>query len=342
MKKIYSDAQYNILIPWLFWSVFSTFIMLPYILTSTNLANAIEQWIWMECIVFIMVIINNFVTGEKEILLTTSTFQTKLNKLVIGIKIDLEHIINIDDDLFHIFLESKEFSYRVIFDIEYIENNKNKYIEFYFSIPEELILNFDIYSWDLTVSQKGEVRDIYYRFSNIKFDSVVQKKASLALQKQINSAMSIENRYRMLDLSFKKLKSIPQKVLQDIYITELDLSNNEIITLPDFLQELKYLKKINLKNNQIREIPSFFEKYKYLEEINLDNNYIKRLDLKFNNMSALIFLSVNNNFKLGYIDESVFASDLKFRLGVRNTRLEKSIKPIDLIMKRVENTKAII
>ena len=103
MKKIYSDAQYNILIPWLFWSVFSTFIMLPYISTSTNLANAIEQWIWMECIVFIMVVLNNFVMGEKEILLTTSTFQTKLNKLVIGIKIDLEHTINIDDDLFHIF-----------------------------------------------------------------------------------------------------------------------------------------------------------------------------------------------------------------------------------------------
>ena len=334
MKKIYSDSQHNILIPWLFWSVFVTFIALPYILTSQNLANTVEQWIFLECIIFILVIVNDFVSGEKEILLMTNTFQNKLNKLVIGMKIEINHIININDDLFHVYLEVKEFSYHVIFDIEYVENKESKYIEFYFSMPEELISNFDTYSWQLTISKKDEDIDIYYKFSDIQFDSEVQEKVSSALKKSINSAMSIENRYRTLNLSFKKLKSVPLKVLEDVYITELNLSHNEISTLPDFLQELKYLKKINLENNHIREIPSFFEKYKYLEEIYLDNNYIKRLDLKFNNMSVLTFFSVNNNSKLGYIDESVFASHLKFRLGVRNTRLEKSIKPIDLIIKR--------
>jgi hypothetical protein len=341
MKKVYSDKENNSLLSWFVISSMVTFMMLPYILTSRNLGSSLGEWVLIIGVILIIVVINDMAGGKKDISLMLNTLRSKAqNGLVIEMTILLDEL-DIDNKLFHIYLEYEKFSYRAIFNMEYEENETSKYLKFSFYLPNNIVSNFDEYFCDLVISQKGEEDelDIYYTFSNLQFDSLIQENLTGSLQKSIENAISIENRYDSLYLAYKNLKKVPSSVLNDLYITELDLSNNEISTIPTFLRELKYLKKINFENNYIREIPSFFEDYKYLEEVSFGHNLIKEIELNFDKMNSLTLLEINDNPKFSKIDKSFYSYGSKFRLAYTNTLLAKIISPMELIIKRRTKSK---
>ena len=195
MKKIYSDSDNKVLIEWFSYSLFVTFLFLPYILTSKHIDKSITMWLLVMGIVFLLVFINDSILGKRKILLETNTIKSRKDKLVVYVKIILDNLI-IENELFHIVIELKELSYYKTFDIKYQTDSDKKFVEFSFLFPEELFSNFDSYLWNLTIRQEDELRDIYYTFSNIQFSSNVEKIYSNKIKKSLEFVFPIQNRFK--------------------------------------------------------------------------------------------------------------------------------------------------
>ena len=58
-----------------------------------------------------------------------------------------------------------------------------------------------------------------------------------------------------LDLSFRRLQSLPETLGELALLTELDLRGNELKRLPDSIGDLALLRRLDLKWNQLETLP---------------------------------------------------------------------------------------
>lgn len=59
-----------------------------------------------------------------------------------------------------------------------------------------------------------------------------------------------------LDLSFKKLTSLPPEIAKLTNLSQLDLSGNQLTSLPPEITKLTNLISLDLYNNQLTSLPS--------------------------------------------------------------------------------------
>ena len=94
--------------------------------------------------------------------------------------------------------------------------------------------------------------------------------------KSLAEVTNADSVYR-LDLSHKKLRSIPEQVLTMSNLRFLNLSYNRIDTLHEGLSNLKHLDTLNLGRNRLRNIPEWMGRMTSLTVLNLNRNPILEL-----------------------------------------------------------------
>jgi Leucine-rich repeat (LRR) protein len=80
---------------------------------------------------------------------------------------------------------------------------------------------------------------------------------------------------KTLDLTEKKLLSLPKAIFEIEKLEELILEDNGFTNLPEEITQLKNLRKLNLRGTGVSSLPQAIDKLEKLEELNL--NYCKNL-----------------------------------------------------------------
>ena len=124
----------------------------------------------------------------------------------------------------------------------------------------------------------------------------------------------VENGKLTLDLSFRKLKSLPEQVCRTRNIEVLNLNCNKISTLPYNFAALRDLKELYLRNNYLAFLPAQVCTSIKLEVLELNRNlietlpycvshlrYLRRLNLSFNSIKSLP-TSVRYQTELQYLN----------------------------------------
>ena len=86
---------------------------------------------------------------------------------------------------------------------------------------------------------------------------------------------SIYNFYEQvisLDLSFNRLRFIPDEIGKLSRMTNLNCENNDIESLPESMGKLRLLKVLKVSKNNLTSLPTSIGKCRKLTELYVDNN----------------------------------------------------------------------
>ncbi len=100
---------------------------------------------------------------------------------------------------------------------------------------------------------------------------------------------------KTLDLSLKKLSSLPSEIGFLNGLQELDLNYNQLVCLPKELGNLKSLQRLNLRCNLLRAVPEEIGRMLSLQQLKLDFNQLVGLPGTIGDLSSLQDLSVSYN-----------------------------------------------
>ncbi len=98
-----------------------------------------------------------------------------------------------------------------------------------------------------------------------------------------------------LNLSDKKLTSVPEEIFQLAYLTKLDLSKNKLTSIPAGIGNLINLEYLNLSSNELELLPPETVTLVKLIKLFLGNNQLTSLPEGIGNLTLLEELSVSNN-----------------------------------------------
>lgn len=103
------------------------------------------------------------------------------------------------------------------------------------------------------------------------------------------------NRARVLDLSGRNLKILPESIGQLTQLHILNLSDNQLTQLPDRLGQLTQLRRLDLWNNQLRELPDSIGQLTQLEYLDISNNQLMDVPEPIGQLRQLQGLSLLEN-----------------------------------------------
>lgn len=98
-----------------------------------------------------------------------------------------------------------------------------------------------------------------------------------------------------LNLSRKKLDSIPDVIYQMLNLRVLDLSRNNIDSIAPAIGNLVHLERLNLSNNQLTELPQEIGRLHRLRYLSLNRNLLVRLPESIGDCTALEVLELWDN-----------------------------------------------
>ncbi|MCC7233276.1 MAG: leucine-rich repeat domain-containing protein [Bacteroidia bacterium] len=114
-----------------------------------------------------------------------------------------------------------------------------------------------------------------------------------------------------LDLSKKKLDSIPRSIFSLIELRSLNLSRNKISELPGDIGKLIKLKNLDLSNNDLEALPDSIGNLSSLIYLRLNRNKIVRLPPSIGNLENLEVLEMWDNELSDIPDEIQKLKNLK-------------------------------
>ncbi|MGV6862528.1 MAG: leucine-rich repeat domain-containing protein [Putridiphycobacter sp.] len=101
------------------------------------------------------------------------------------------------------------------------------------------------------------------------------------------------NGIKALDLTEKKLLSLPKAIFEIESLEELNLEDNGFTHLPEEITQLKNLRKLNLRDTGVSSLPEAMDKLENLEELNLNNcRNLKQIPQSIGNLKNLKKLSL--------------------------------------------------
>ncbi|OQR71205.1 leucine-rich repeat-containing protein 57-like [Tropilaelaps mercedesae] len=100
---------------------------------------------------------------------------------------------------------------------------------------------------------------------------------------------------RSLDLSFNKLKLIPDTIGTLGNLKVLNLSHNKIIKLPNAICQLTKLETLNMAKNHLANLPADFGKLPALKTLNLSENKLKKFPLQIARLAVLDVADLTGN-----------------------------------------------
>lgn len=127
---------------------------------------------------------------------------------------------------------------------------------------------------------------------------------------------------RSLDLSFNKLKKIPNDVIGEFTnLRHLILNNNQIRELPDEIGQLTKLESLTLNDNQLIALPSTIINLTCLKKVELSNNQLTEFPLVFSNAKNLDTINLSKN-KIETVPDAVGCLNVT-ELNLNQNRLAK-------------------
>ena len=148
------------------------------------------------------------------------------------------------------------------------------------------------------------------------------------LIKEIKTA--ILNSNNVLDLSGKKLQSLPSEIGDLINLTELNLSNNSLASLPPDIGRLTNLTILSLSNNKLTSLPAEIGNLEKLIELFINQNNLTRFPNSFGNLKSLRTLDLSKN-NLSFLPDEIRRLGNITRLILDYNNLSKVDEVIDLV-----------
>ena len=127
-----------------------------------------------------------------------------------------------------------------------------------------------------------------------------------------------------LDLAGRKLKEIPERILQFKHLESLDIAGNTLDAFPSWIGEFKRLKLLRFsysKSDKLVTLPDTIGKLSSLEEIEAYDSGLKRLPESFGNLISLKKCDLHNN-KLERLPESIGNLSNLEELNLRSNNLK--------------------
>jgi small GTP-binding protein len=100
---------------------------------------------------------------------------------------------------------------------------------------------------------------------------------------------------KILNLSWRGIKSLPAKIGELSNLRELELSHNQLTSLPAEIGQLTNLTKLILTQNQLSSLPAEIEKLANLTNLLLDGNHLSSLPAEIGKLSNLEILYLDGN-----------------------------------------------
>ncbi len=132
----------------------------------------------------------------------------------------------------------------------------------------------------------------------------------------VNEALKNPEKVYRLDLSKKKLRTIPKGVFSLYNLQELTLAKNKLQKIPKEIGDLTNLQKLNVSKNKITEFPATLGNLTNLVELIANRNEIYKLPPEIGNLINLEFLDLWSN------EIDVFPEEI--------SKLENTLKKLDL------------
>jgi len=134
---------------------------------------------------------------------------------------------------------------------------------------------------------------------------------STYIYRSLQEASANPDRVFRLNLSRKRLDSIPAEVFQFKNLTELDLSRNRITELPKEIGSLSNLQRLNLGNNNLVNLPDEIGSLKNLVYLGLNRNKIESLPPTIGQLQNLEVLELWDNELADVPDEIAELQNLR-------------------------------
>lgn len=90
-----------------------------------------------------------------------------------------------------------------------------------------------------------------------------------------------------LNLTRKRLKEVPEEILQFKNLQELNLNRNKLDSLPPWLNQLQNLMVFSASRNEIEAIPKELCRLPELRVLDMSNNYLKAIPENINKAKKL-------------------------------------------------------
>jgi Leucine-rich repeat (LRR) protein len=147
-----------------------------------------------------------------------------------------------------------------------------------------------------------------------------------------------------LEISYNadcNLTQIPNGIFTLSSLKYLDLSCNNFVDFPSEIKLLKDLEYLDLNGNKIKEIGDEIGSLKKLSFLNLSNNNLETISPKIGDLKLLNYLMLDENPNIVNFPKELYSfPNLKF-LSVKNTPMEKKMKPINKTT-TVKNEKCLV
>lgn len=142
--------------------------------------------------------------------------------------------------------------------------------------------------------QKSKKADLEIFSVVTNLDESEEKISEVA--KQIKIEKPIVTSSNVLDLSGRRLTTIPSYIFDKTNTQELNLSDNRLDgALQAEIRHLQKLRILNLSSNQFTAVPAEVGQLKNLEILDLSNNQITGLPNELGNLSNLKVLNLKGN-----------------------------------------------
>ena len=145
------------------------------------------------------------------------------------------------------------------------------------------------------------------------------------IYKSLSSIKGHENQVYRVDLSKKKLDSIPAELFLLPHLQELKFNKNNLTTLPPQISNWKELQRIEIEFNSLDTIPPYLFELTHLKKIDFGYNYITTIPDRISELQELEILALWDNPIFKYSRELIEMPQLK-HLDFSNNFMSESVQ----------------
>lgn len=154
--------------------------------------------------------------------------------------------------------------------------------------------------------------------------------------RSLERALAEPDRVYRLDLSGKKLKTLPEEIRLLRNLNALDLSGNKLKSLPAWLGDFTSMQEFRASRNKLTEFPEAICKWRRLKRLDLSRNALPGLPRCIGALRELVSMDLWDNDLVDFPEEMERMDALRF-MDLRNIQFEQP--EMDRIQELLPKTK---
>jgi Leucine-rich repeat (LRR) protein len=145
------------------------------------------------------------------------------------------------------------------------------------------------------------------------------------IYKSLSSIKGHEDQVYRVDLSKKKLDSIPHELFNLPHLQELKFNKNNLTTLPPQITRWKELQRIEIEFNALDTLPPYLFELHHLKKVDFGYNFITSIPDQISELHELEILALWDNPIFKYSRELIEMPQLK-HLDFSNNFMSESVQ----------------